>query len=125
MKWTVIFTLVISFFTLTSYSQIRSTHFFEFDPGSVYSYQDSTPENYFDNEYLNFSTFDTIPSPRWYSTDTGKSLIASGALIGLGLYTYKDNGFLNRVTTKEQINRYLPGFENHLDDYLCNEIIQK
>jgi membrane-associated phospholipid phosphatase len=65
------------------------------------------------------SVYDTIPAPstKWYATDTGKSLIASGALIGLGLYTYKDEGFLNRVTIKEQINRYLPGFENTLDDY--------
>ncbi len=65
---------------------------------------------------LVYDTFQT-PSTKWYATDTGKSLIASGALIGLGMYTYKDNGFLNRVTTKEQINRYLPGYENTLDDY--------
>ena len=54
---------------------------------------------------------------KWSKTDTGKSLIASGALIALGLYTYKDNGFLNRVSVKEGINRYLPDFENALDDY--------
>ncbi len=54
---------------------------------------------------------------KWSKTDTGKSLIASGALIGLGLYTYKDNGFLNRVSVKENINRYLPNFNDDIDDY--------
>ncbi|WP_115461678.1 phosphatase PAP2 family protein [Winogradskyella aurantiaca] len=54
---------------------------------------------------------------KWYATDTGASLIASGALIGLGLFTYKDTGFLNRIDNYEFIQRYFPNFENHLDDY--------
>ena len=53
----------------------------------------------------------------WAKTDTGKSLIISGALIGVGLFTYKDSGFLNRVDVKDNVNRYLPHFENALDDY--------
>ena len=59
---------------------------------------------------------DDVKTP-WAKTDTGKSLIISGALIGVGLFTYKDSGWLNRVSVKENINRYLPGFENALDDY--------
>ena len=54
---------------------------------------------------------------KWSRTDTGKSLIASGVLIGVGLYTYKDSGFMNRVDIKNGINRYLPGFSNDIDDY--------
>lgn len=65
--------------------------------------------------YLNFQTDTT--KLKWHQTDTGRSLITSGALIGLGLYTYKDNGFLNRVSIKEGINRYLPNFEDDIDDY--------
>lgn len=60
----------------------------------------------------------TTPVLKWHQTDTGRALIASGALVGLGLYTYKDEGFLNRVTVKNGINRYLPDFSNPLDDYL-------
>jgi hypothetical protein len=59
---------------------------------------------------------DTVKT-KWSKTDTGKSLIASGVLIGVGLYTYKDSGFLNRVDIKNGINRYLPGFSNDIDDY--------
>jgi membrane-associated phospholipid phosphatase len=95
-------------------SQLSFTSANSLDPYTEFSIINSSPS------YKPTTTvFDTIQaaSIKWYASDTGKSLIASGALIGLGLYTYKDNGFLNRVTTKEQINRYLPGFENHLDDY--------
>lgn len=70
--------------------------------------------NYFQTNY-----FDTtlVSTKKWYTTDTGKSLIASGVLITLGMYTYKDEGFLNRKSIKEGINRYLPDFENNFDDY--------
>lgn len=54
---------------------------------------------------------------KWYRTDTGKTLVASGMLMGLGLYTYKDNGFMNRVGIKEGINRFLPDYSNTIDDY--------
>lgn len=37
-------------------------------------------------------------------------------MIGLGLYTFKDVGFLNRVSIKEDINRYLPDFQDKVDD---------
>lgn len=54
---------------------------------------------------------------KWIRTDTGKSLTISAALIGVGLFTYKDSGFMNRVDIKYGINRYLPGFSNSIDDY--------
>jgi len=54
----------------------------------------------------------------WAKTDTGRSLIISGALIGVGLFTYKDSGWLNRVDIKEGINRYLPNYQNKIDDYV-------
>jgi len=118
MKLSVIYTIVLLLNVTFCYAQIRTTLSFDLAPGTNLSYNNTTFETYSENEYIHINSFDTISSPRWYTTDTGKSLIASGALIGLGLYTYKDSGFLNRVTTKEQINRYLPGFENHLDDHL-------
>ena len=59
---------------------------------------------------------DTVKT-KWIRTDTGKSLVASAALIGVGLFTYKDSGFMNRVDIKYGINRYLPGFSNDIDDY--------
>ncbi len=54
----------------------------------------------------------------WAKTDTGTSLIVSAGIIGLGLYTYKDEGFLNRRDVKDVINRYLPNYENKVDDYI-------
>ena len=54
---------------------------------------------------------------KWIRTDTGKSLVASAALITVGLFTYKDEGFMNRVDIKYGINRYLPGFKDDIDDY--------
>ena len=89
---------------------------------------DYKPTNPLVVDYMN--TRHSIPNPltypivaldttktKWAHTDTGKTLIASGALIALGLYTYKDEGFMNRVDIKEGINRYLPDFENRIDDY--------
>ena len=55
---------------------------------------------------------------KWIRTDTGKALVSSAALIAVGLYTYKDSGFLNRVDIKDGINRYLPDFRTHIDDYV-------
>jgi len=50
--------------------------------------------------------------------DTGKPYIASGALIGLGLYTLKNSGLLNRRDLKDNINHYLPNFNYPFDDYI-------
>ena len=61
--------------------------------------------------------FQDTTKTKWIRTDTGKSLVASAALIAVGLYTYKDSGFMNRVDIKYGINRYLPGFSNDIDDY--------
>ena len=90
----------------------------ESDPAMVFDYgQLAGPIDYKKEFDLRNLQTNSAPNAKWYKTDTGKSLIASGALIGLGLYQYKDEGFLNRQDTKEFINRYLPGFENDLDDY--------
>ena len=67
------------------------------------------------NNFLQDTTI--VAKPKWIKTDTGKSLVASAALIAIGLYTYKDNGFLNRVDNKIFFDRYFPSFENDLDDY--------
>ena len=66
---------------------------------------------------LPFNTEET-KKVKWYNTGEGRSYLVSGALIGFGLYTYKDEGPLNRKTVKDEINRYLPNFEYHLDDYI-------
>ena len=55
---------------------------------------------------------------KWFKSDRKTSLIAAGGLIALGLYTYKDKGFLNRKSFREQRNRYIPNFHNKLDDYV-------
>ena len=62
--------------------------------------------------------FQDTTKTKWIRTDTGKSLVASAALIAVGFYTYKDEGFMNRVDIKYGINRYLPDFRTHIDDYV-------
>jgi hypothetical protein len=94
-------------------------------PSMPYQLSNLSLENSFSNtvyskeiDALNL-LYQTDPlKPKWHKTDTGKSLIASGALIGVGLFTYKDSGFMNRVSIKEGINRYLPNFEDDVDDYI-------
>ena len=76
-------------------------------------FSDKTPENPL---YYPILMQDTTKT-KWIRTDTGRSLVASAALIAVGLYTYKDSGFMNRVDIKEGINRYLPGFRDDVDDY--------
>jgi hypothetical protein len=118
MKLSLFLTLSFSLFITLCIAQKRINYSFNTAHGSIYSPQKNSLEDHIEKESAYYLSSDTLSSTKWLTTDTGKSLIASGALIGLGLYTYKDSGFLNRVTTKEQINRYLPGFENHLDDHL-------
>ena len=78
-----------------------------------------------ENEIIKESTFfnqmyDSLSGnkTKWYKSDEGKAYIASGALIGLGLFTYKDSGFLNRQDDRDNINRYLPDFSSAIDDYI-------
>ena len=49
-----------------------------------------------------------------YLTD---NWIAPAALLSSSLFTFKDNGFLNRYEFKELRDRYLPNFYNNFDDY--------
>ena len=65
----------------------------------------------------NDSVHQSISRKPWLKTDSGKSILASAAFIGLGLYSYKDSGFMNRRDIKDAINRYLPNYENNIDDY--------
>ena len=52
---------------------------------------------------------------KWYRTDTGKSLIASAGLMTAGIIMHFDTEF--KVGVRDDINRYLPGFRDHIDDY--------
>ncbi|MDM9631478.1 phosphatase PAP2 family protein [Robiginitalea aurantiaca] len=54
---------------------------------------------------------------KWYQTDTGISLIVSGGFFTMAAITYKDNGTFSRVKVRDEINRYLPNYENTIDDY--------
>ncbi len=127
MRTTLLFcsiSLIISLISSAQYTPemgssntIASTYGFDYNPTNplIINYLGSN------SEPLGLQVYPTVAydttKTRWSRTDTGKTLIASGALITVGLFTYKDSGFMNRVSIKENINRYLPDFENRLDDY--------
>jgi membrane-associated phospholipid phosphatase len=54
---------------------------------------------------------------KWTQTPTFKSTIAAASLITLGLFAFKDEGFLNRKDIREWRNTFIPEFEDHSDDY--------
>lgn len=72
------------------------------------SYLTSTQKASKTNNYQSFS---------WKSKETQNSLIGAGTLLGLGLYSFKEQGFLNRKTVRKERNRYYPKFSNSIDDY--------
>ncbi|MFZ9003709.1 MAG: phosphatase PAP2 family protein [Robiginitalea sp.] len=53
---------------------------------------------------------------KWYQTDTGISLMVSAGFFTMAAITYKDDGFFNRKKVRDEINRYLPNYENKIDD---------
>lgn len=120
MKNYVSFFLLFLILTQISYSQVANSTIL------VPSGSSLANNNFNKNSYSNsINTYSiqqisdsiSINKIKWHKTDTGKSLIISGSLIGLGLYTYKDSGFLNRIDIKDEINRYLPNFHDPIDDY--------
>lgn len=55
---------------------------------------------------------------KWYKNKVVKQSVAPALLIGLGFYTFKNNGFLSRTSINDIRNRYIPQFSNNTDDYL-------
>ncbi len=58
----------------------------------------------------------TAAKQKWYKTDTGTSLIVAGGLVATGTIMHFNTSF--KVGARDEIQRYLPDFENALDDYL-------
>jgi membrane-associated phospholipid phosphatase len=56
----------------------------------------------------------TSIKPKWHKTDTGKSLIIAGGLVTVGTIMHFDTSF--KVGVRDEINRYLPNFEDRIDD---------
>lgn len=56
----------------------------------------------------------TIATQKWYKTDTGISLIVAGGLITTGTIMHFNRSFKTGV--RDEINRYLPEFEDDIDD---------
>ena len=53
---------------------------------------------------------------KWYQTDTGISLMVSAGFFTMAAITYSDEGVMNRKKVRDEINRYLPNYENTIDD---------
>ena len=54
---------------------------------------------------------------KWYKTDTGISLLVSGGFFGMAALTFKDEGTFSRKKVRDEINRFLPNYENTVDDF--------
>ncbi len=125
-KKTIEFILCICICTFSGIAQYKSTEDFNADNAfadlyspKLLSHGDDLSLVEIENPRLFYPQTDTTQVKKsWAKTDTGTSLIISAGLIGLGLYTYKDEGFLNRKDVKDVINRYLPNYENPIDDYI-------
>jgi membrane-associated phospholipid phosphatase len=63
---------------------------------------------------LNYNLDSTSIKQKWYRTDTGKSLIVAGGLVTVGTIMHFDDSF--KVGVRDEINRYLPNFEDKIDD---------
>ncbi len=61
-------------------------------------------------------TDSTAAKQKWYKTDTGTSLLVAGGLITTGTIMHFSTDF--KVGVRDEIQRYLPDFEDTLDDYL-------
>ena len=119
--------LGLAFLTFTlSFSQINQSiyapvdiAFNETNNSSFLSSNNQSAKNLYESTFFK-QMADSISNKKtkWYKTDAGRAYITSGALIGLGLFTYKDSGFLNRYDFKDEINRYLPNFSSPIDDYI-------
>ncbi len=53
---------------------------------------------------------------KWYQTDTGISLMVSAGFFTMAAITYSEDGVFNREKVRDEINRYLPNYENKIDD---------
>ena len=69
----------------------------------------------FDSPYFTYAD-STATKQKWYKTDTGTSLLVAGGLITAGTIMHFNTSF--KVGWRDEINRYLPEFENTLDDYM-------
>ncbi len=84
-------------------------------------YNSSSLSNWtFENNYasqpslFNYYLDSTAIKQKWHKTDTGKSLIVAGGLITVGTIMHFDTDF--KVGVRDEINRYLPNFEDTIDD---------
>lgn len=54
---------------------------------------------------------------KWYQSPAFKATIAPATLITLGLFTFRDEGFLSRQEVRDWRNTFFPHFEDDFDDY--------
>ena len=54
---------------------------------------------------------------KWYQSTMFKRTIAPATLITIGLFSFKDEGFMNRQEVRDWRETFIPEFEDHTDDY--------
>ncbi len=63
---------------------------------------------------FNYYLDTTSINQKWHKTDTGKSLLIAGGLVTVGTIMHFNTSF--KVGVRDDINRYLPDFEDRIDD---------
>jgi len=94
----------------------------EFSGTHFYDYSNSNDNQVFrlsKNSVFEFPSYvyadSTAAKQKWYKTDTGKSLIVAGSLVTAGTIMHFNTSF--KVGVRDEITRYLPDFEDTIDDY--------
>ncbi|NNL02357.1 MAG: phosphatase PAP2 family protein, partial [Eudoraea sp.] len=86
----------------------------DFNTDKTLGYWEST-NTYASQPFMLNSYWDsTAVKQKWYKTDTGASLLVAGGLITAGTIMHFNNSF--KVGVRDDINRYLPEFDEGIDD---------
>ncbi|MBT8300381.1 MAG: hypothetical protein KJO63_03560, partial [Maribacter sp.] len=86
----------------------------DFNTDKTMGYWEST-NTYASQPFMLNSYWDsTAVKQKWYKTDTGASLLVAGGLITAGTIMHFNNSF--KVGVRDDINRYLPEFDEGIDD---------
>jgi hypothetical protein len=96
--------------------KFSGTNFSDYSNSNALNTQDFSMSENLVFAYPSFvSTDSTAAKQKWYKTDTGTSLIIAGGLIATGTLMHFNTSF--KVGVRDDIQRYLPDFENDFDDY--------
>ncbi len=95
-------------------TKVSATNFSDYYTNSFTNKEfDSSKNTLLESPYFVYAD-STLTKQKWSKTDTGKSLIIAGGLATVGTIMHFDTSF--KVGVRDEITRYLPDFEDTIDD---------